>query len=184
MPTSGAVLLASVPVLPGRPLHITARPDSAGNRVLWQKLVEGTFLHGIDEEDVYGSLIDSYRLRITDELDFAGVRKDVDAETRVFIGVSGLRGYLDRVEGKDGGRWMPGWWDRECREKCEGLAGEAGSWYSLDRALKKQDIIDKYGDPLRSMALWIFDEFVEGWSMCGQDGMSVARVGAGLDRIG
>jgi splicing suppressor protein 51 len=136
------------------------------------------WLHGRPEEDVYKLLIDTYRLRVEDDLrrgivglgscyDFAG------------NGKTGFMHFLKQVEEK---RWLlPDWWSpcKACACINSGAAPSPSSptpsWSALTFPARDPDIIEHYEDEMMPMQLRLFSDQVF------EDAHPL--VGAGMDML-
>ena len=119
----GSDFHTQIPGPGGRPIDINAFTVGAGgshNAGPFQALTDGTYLHNIPEKDAYRNLIDSYRLRVTDEYTFSNTRKEYGRYSANHQPLLGFRTFLDRVESKAG--LMPPWWTGEKRQSCETMA--------------------------------------------------------------
>ncbi|EFZ04328.1 hypothetical protein X797_011720 [Metarhizium robertsii] len=120
------------------------------------RLHNGTRLHDRSERDVYGLLIDAYRLRVEGMYNIEG-----EADTDSIYGgdANGLRGFqrfLERVALCPG--LLPSWWNAAKKRDCEGLGMIPAQWYDLGSAVEMSDIIENYGDPKFPMQLRMFAE--------------------------
>jgi splicing suppressor protein 51 len=158
-----------------------SNPDSnSGNT--FHRLSEGTYLHGMSEQDAYCALIDSYRLRVEDEFIFSNVKKEFSKYSNNPQPLQGFQRYLDRVEAK--ARLLPPWWSVEKRRACEVLAQNRSQWSCIFFSAKKSDIVEFYKDSMKPMQLRIFAEEVEGWNVSGQGASSGANIAAMLGQMG
>lgn len=75
----GSTAHAQIPGPSGRPIDINGFTTGAGGSLdanPFQALTSGTFLHNMPEKETYRTLIDSYRLRVTDEHNFSNTDKE------------------------------------------------------------------------------------------------------------
>jgi len=124
------------------------------------------------EEKAMTILIDSYRMRVEDELNFRGN----EAKDSIYDGgdpVKGFRRYLVKAESVSG--LLPRWWNEHKREACVALGARKDHWYRLDRAVEKSDIQEHYGDGAMPMHLRMLAEEIVG--------SYVARPGVGLSDL-
>ncbi|PFH61460.1 hypothetical protein XA68_17291 [Ophiocordyceps unilateralis] len=138
------------------------------------RLENRTWLHDRSEKDVYGLLIDAYRLRVEDMYSFEG-EADMDS---IYGGApNGLRGFrrfLQRVEKSSG--LMPPWWDADKKKECEALGMSSSQWHDLQCAVEKSDIVDHYGNPQFPMQLRMFAELVYGRAPGGTSGTAMRQL--------
>ena len=73
------------------------------------------------------------------------------------------------------GGLLPSWWSRQKSVECEAV-GANGGWSSLSRAIKKNDIIEYYGNSNMPMQLRMFGEQVYGRGPGGQSGAAMRKV--------
>ncbi|KAL9109593.1 MAG: hypothetical protein Q9227_005773 [Pyrenula ochraceoflavens] len=126
-----------------------------------------TYLHSMSETDVFGHLIDAYRLRVEDEYTFTG---DVDLDSLYAGGDAaaarrGFKKFVLKAEKQRG--LLPRWWSQQKRAACLRMASPADdtSWYSISCAVEKSDIVEHYKNPLMPMQLRMLAEHVEGSSV-------------------
>ncbi|EQL02299.1 hypothetical protein G6O67_007491 [Ophiocordyceps sinensis] len=144
------------------------------------RLENGTWLHDRSEKDVYGLLIDAYRLRAEDMYKIEG---EADADSLYGGAADGLRGFklfLERVERCPG--LLPPWWDANKKEECETLGMTASQWHNLRARVEKSDIIKHYGEPKFPMQLRMFAEAVYGRAPGGTNGTSMRRMMAAVEQ--
>ncbi|PQE18755.1 MYND domain protein [Rutstroemia sp. NJR-2017a WRK4] len=119
------------------------------------------YLHTLSERDVFGHLIDCFRLRADDEAVFAG---DLGG---IYDGQDprpGFEEFLDLAEGRE--KLLPGWWNGEKRELCEEMAVR-DSWHNIFEIVEKSDIKEHYGDGFMPMKLRILAEKIYGKGLFG-----------------
>jgi hypothetical protein len=91
------------------------------------KLDKGKYLHDRPEKDVYKLLIDSFRIRQADDLNF----ENKTTPGSIYAGASSrimtFRQYLFKA---DSPKLLPSWWDAEKQKECEAF-GESGAWNDL-----------------------------------------------------
>jgi splicing suppressor protein 51 len=119
------------------------------------------YLHAIPERDVYGQLIDSFRLRADDEAFYAGDAGGIYAEQDPR---PGFKEYLDLAEFRD--RLLPSWWNGEKRVLCQTMAVR-DRWYNIFKIVEKSDIKEHYEDPLMAMKLRALAEKIYGKGLFG-----------------
>ncbi|KAF3392447.1 hypothetical protein F1880_008655 [Penicillium rolfsii] len=142
---------ASPPVRPALAARIT-NP--------FKRLSLNQWLHDRPEIDVYTLLIDTYRLRVCDDIllrleinpDFM-YGQDGDG------GEGGFRRFLQRVESHPGGL-LPSWWSPIQAEACVQFGLSDDGWSDLDRTVKKADIVDHYKDWMLPMQLRVFGQSI------------------------
>ena len=98
---------------------------------------------GHEREEVFVRLIDSYRLRIADDLLFGKLRRGLAAGKDP---IADFRAYLARAEQRPG--LLPPWWRRAGEgggdaAECVAL-GEAHAWANLRREADKGDILEAF----------------------------------------
>ena len=95
---------------------------------------------GLEREECFVRLIDSYRLRTADDLQFRKVRRGIAAGTDP---VADFRSYLTRAERRLG--LLPPWWRKggESADECEAL-GTSHAWANLRRECDKGDILEAF----------------------------------------
>ncbi|PQE16461.1 MYND domain protein [Rutstroemia sp. NJR-2017a WRK4] len=114
------------------------------------------YLHKMPEKDVYSQLIDCFRLRAEDELNFAGnIRGIYDGEDPRPV----FKEFLDFAESRD--KILPRWWNNEKRALCEKMAVE-DNWYNINSVVEKSDIMEHYKDNMMPMKLRILAEKIYG----------------------
>ena len=124
----------------------------------FHRLENGTYFDGIAEHDAMTQLIDSYRLRIDDELMYRGERRGKYSEEQDPL--EDFQRYLDRAEKRGG--VLPKWWSKEKRQACEEQAMRQSEWCCLLYSVEKPDIVEHYKNPLKPMQLRMVAEMVEG----------------------
>lgn len=130
------------------------------------------WLHGRPERDVFKLLIDTYRLRMDDNMK-AG---EVDADSVYGAssdGQGGFRRFLCLAEEQAG--LLPSWWSQEKAVECTDL-GLSGGWSSLASAVGKSEIVEHYGSPVMPMQLRMFGEQVYKTGPGGQSGATMMRL--------
>ncbi|KAJ6255783.1 hypothetical protein Dda_9464 [Drechslerella dactyloides] len=159
VPSSGSATAAVPPSLdgtPDKPFHL---------------LSAETWLHNRSEKDTFKLLIDTYRMRARDNLNFQGI---VDPDS-VFGGATdssqGFRGFLHLVEGKR--HLLPAWWTPDKSLECVQYGLDTEEWQSLRASPDKGDVIDHYNDSYMPMQLRMFGQQVYGTGPGGQDGKTM-----------
>lgn len=99
------------------------------------------YLHQLPEKDVFVQLIDCYRLRVEDKLEFSGNASGLHAgeDPR-----PGFRRFLKLAEKRPG--LLPSWWNKQKRVQIEVEAMSGSGWSDINAAVKKSDIQEHYGD--------------------------------------
>ncbi|KJZ67956.1 hypothetical protein HIM_12655 [Hirsutella minnesotensis 3608] len=144
------------------------------------RLDNGTWLHDRSEKDVYGLLIDAYRLRAEDMYNMEG---EADTDSIYGGAANGLRGFkrfLERVERCPG--LLPPWWDAKKKEECETLGMTPSQWHDLRAAVEKSDIIEQYGDSRFPMQLRMFAESVYGRAPGGTRGTAMRQMMVAMEQ--
>lgn len=131
----------------------------------FHRLNDKTWLHDRPETDVFKLLIDTYRLRLTDNYTF-GDGGGASGET-------GFEQFLGQAEARDG--LLPSWWSPEKQAACINL-GKQGGWSDLSKKVDKSGIVERYGQPTAPMQLRLLGEKVIGTGPGGQKGDSVIRM--------
>lgn len=138
------------------------------------RLEDHTWLHGRPEKEVYGLLIDAYRLRVEDMYNMEGEADEDSIYGGAADGLRGFRRFLGDVEAGPG--LLPPWWDAAKKRECERLGMDSSQWYSLRAAVEKSDIVEHYGDPRFPMQLRMFAEAVYGRAPGGFSGGAMRQV--------
>lgn len=139
---------------PARPA-LTARVNNPFKRLSLHR-----WLHGRPEIDVYTLLIDTYRLRVYDDLfNKLEINEDSFYSQGDDGGEWGFRNFLQRV-GRHRAGLLPGWWSPIKTEECVQLGLSGDEWSSLGRTVNKDDIVDHYKDWMIPMQLRIFGESI------------------------
>jgi splicing suppressor protein 51 len=139
----------------------------------FHRLDSQTWLHDRPEQDVYILLIDTYRFRVEDDYSLEGHADNDSIYGSAHDGRFGFRRFLRVAEIKGG--LLPSWWSRQKSVECEAV-GANGGWSSLSRAIKKNDIIEYYGNSNMPMQLRMFGEQVYGRGPGGQSGAAMRKV--------
>ncbi|KAM4058168.1 MYND finger domain-containing protein [Hirsutella rhossiliensis] len=144
------------------------------------RLENRTWLHDRSERDVYGLLIDAYRLRVEDMYNIEG---EADTDSIYGGAANGLRGFkrfLGRVERCPG--LLPPWWDAKKKKECETLGMTPSQWHDLRCAVEKSDIIEQYGDSRFPMQLRMFAESVYGRAPGGTSGTAMRQMMVAMEQ--
>ncbi|KAK4171415.1 hypothetical protein QBC36DRAFT_339990 [Triangularia setosa] len=124
------------------------------------QLNQGSWLHGRPEKEVYGLLIDTFRLRADDQYKFEGDAEGDGVYGGASDSIKPFRRFLKKVESKPG--LLPAWWNPEKTKACIQLGSSASGWSSLRSAVGKSDIIEHYGDSFLPMQMRMFGESMYG----------------------
>lgn len=138
------------------------------------RLENGTWLHDRPEKDVYGLLIDAYRLRMDDMYNMEG---EIDADSLYGGAPNGSVGFgkfLGRVASRPG--LLPAWWNETKKRECEQLGVTAGQWFDLGASVEKSDIMEHYGESTFPMQLRMFAEAVYGTAPGGTSGGAMRQM--------
>lgn len=143
----------------GKEKKLTLNPPkglSAGVEKPFQRMEENAWLHGRAKGDVYQLLIDTYRLRVIQDQQGEGqTAEPVYPDDPI----SGFKVFLEKVEAKR--ELLPEWWTADNVEECVQM-GEGDGWSSLAKSIRKNDVIEHYGDELFGIQLRYFGEQVYG----------------------
>jgi splicing suppressor protein 51 len=131
------------------------------------KLDQGKYLHDRPEKDVYKLLIDSFRMRQADDLNFENKTKPSSIYSGASSSIEPFRGYLAKAGIR--AKMLPSWWNAEKQRECKAF-GESDAWNDLRRGVDKQEIVQHYGDQKMPMQLRMLAEAVYGVGSMGQDG--------------
>lgn len=144
------------------------------------KLDQGTYLHDRPDKDVYKLLIDSFRIRQDDDLNFESKKSPGSIYSGASSSLVPFREFLSKASSR---KLLPAWWNAEKQGQCEAL-GESGAWNDLRKKVGKQEVIDHYGDQKAPMQLRMFAEAVYGVGSMGQDGTSMRKMLAQMEQGG
>lgn len=123
-------------------------------------LSSGKWLHDRPKEEVYGLLLDAYRLRVEDLYVFEGTAEHDSTYGGQPNGLQGFRRYMRKVSSKPG--VLPPWWNKDTSmAECERL-GMSDGWHDLRCAIEKSDVIEHYKTSMMPMQLRMFSESVFG----------------------
>lgn len=146
---------------------------------VFEALKEGTWLENRPERELYGLLVDAYRLRVNDEAVFG---RGID-EDSFYGGINPLEGFSNFLKAAERTRKpLPGWWTPAKTAACERWAAEQttgqgkGVWHNLSSAVGKSDIVEHYSDPIFPMQLRLLAEDIKGYPVGG----GIMGTGAGL----
>ncbi|KAH8156548.1 hypothetical protein CIB48_g11698 [Xylaria polymorpha] len=115
----------------------------------FNRLKRGDYLQGRPDLDVYRTLIDSYRLRMSDNNVFAGVRHEDSIYGKSKDGIAGFLRFLNRAKAIP--RMMPSWWDVKKEAECVELGRQTG-WSSLSAVIHGAEIRKHYNPPMHFTA--------------------------------
>ncbi|KAH8175800.1 MYND finger domain-containing protein [Sarocladium implicatum] len=138
----------------------------------FSKLVGKTWIHDRPEKDVFRLLVDAYRLRVNDDINFGG-------DTGVPDVVAGFDRFLSQASSR--ANLLPPWWSTEKQSQCKAFGSGEDRWCNLAFSVEKADIIDHYGDPQFPMQLRMFGEQVIGTGPGGQPGSTMMNILAGME---
>ncbi|KAF2196477.1 hypothetical protein GQ43DRAFT_445066 [Delitschia confertaspora ATCC 74209] len=116
-------------------------------------------LHNLPESQVYGYLINAYRLRVDDDGKFTSTIRQNSLYSDNPQPIRDFRQFLDSAEYRKG--LLPSWWSNAKRAECKRLA-QRGGWHTLNGAVEKSDIQEHYGDNMIPMELRLIAERVYG----------------------
>lgn len=116
-------------------------------------------LRSLTETEVFGLLVDTYRLRVED--------------TYLIMGeVSGLYAgedplpefvkFLGNAEGAEAGKLLPSWWTPKKRGFCVRFGMREDHWWCLNSAVEQSDIVQYYGDPTICIKLRLLAKKIHG----------------------
>lgn len=138
---------------------------SAGLEKPFQRMEENAWLHGRAEKDVYQLLIDTHRLRVIQDQQGEGqTAEPVYPDDPI----SGFKAFLEKVEAKR--ELLPEWWTADNAEECVKV-GEGDGWSSLAKSIRKNDVVEHYGDERFGIQLRFFGEQVYGEGPAGVPGV-------------
>lgn len=113
----------------------------------------------LPEKQVFGQLIDCFRMRLGDENAFVLNELELRKGLRR---MAMFRNFLILAEGRGG--ILPKWWNNNKRILCELLASQhplamtepEDSWYNIHVDIGPKDIINHYGNGMKAMNLrWL-----------------------------
>ena len=136
------------------------------------KLVSKTWIHDRPEKDVFRLLIDAYRLRVNDDINFGG-------DTGVPDVAAGFNRFLDQAASR--ANLLPPWWSSEKQTQCKAFGSGEDRWCNLALSVEKGDIIEHYGDSQFPMQMRMFGEQVIGTGPGGQPGTMAMNMLAGME---
>ena len=117
-----------------------------------------TWLHNRPENEVYTLLVDSYRMRIEDELNFRGEVQD-DA---IYDGKDSVPAFRRSLQKAEKAGVLPPWWTKEKRYACIAKGDAKDHWSTLHGAVEKSDIQEHYKNSSMPMQLVMLAEEVVG----------------------
>lgn len=144
------------------------------------RLDNNTWLYDRSEKDVYGLLIDAYRLREEDMYNIEGETDRDSIYGGAANGLGGFQRFLERVEACPS--LLPPWWDAKKKTDCELLGMTPSQWYDLRQAVEKSDIIKHYGDSQFPMQLRMFAEAVYGQAPGGTNGTAMRQMMVAMEQ--
>lgn len=133
------------------------------------RLSKGLWLHDRHKIDVYALLIDSFRLRESDDYWYAGLRKKESTFNGKESSISPFRYFLTLAENKG---LMPPWWSRKKRVECldMGLDQSSDNFHDLCAMTRDIEILVIYESAIMLMQLRMFAESVLGTGPAGTNG--------------
>lgn len=140
----------------------------------FHKLDASTWLHDRSEKDVFKLLIDSFRLRCSDEFTFENKTSKGTVQAGEANSKTAFEKFLRLAESKTG--ILPSWWSGDKPGECVALGMDSGDWSSLRRAVQKQGIIEHYGESFMPMQMRMFYEKVSGRGLMGQNCNSMLQM--------
>lgn len=140
----------------------------------FHKLDAGTWLHDRSEKDVFKLLIDSFRLRCSDEFTFENKITKGTVQAGEANSKTAFESFLRLVGSKSG--ILPSWWFHDKAEECVAFCMNSGDWSDLHRAVEKQGIIEHYGETLMPMQMRMFYEKISGRGLMGQNCNSMLQM--------
>ncbi|GFP57872.1 hypothetical protein TASIC1_0009020900 [Trichoderma asperellum] len=125
------------------------------------RLSKGIWLHDRHKQDVYTLLIDSFRLRESDDYWYAGLTKSESIYNGKESSCSLFRMFLDWAEIKE---LMPPWWSHKKRVECIdlGLDRSFDNFHDLGAMTRDVEILVVYESAMMLMQLRMFAESVLG----------------------
>ena len=135
------------------------------------KLDQGAYLRDRPEADTFKLLIDSFRLREADDLQFDNKTKPQSVYTGAADSTAPFREYVGKAWNKN---LLPPWWNDAKTLECVTF-GLGDAWSDLRKRLTKADIIKRYGDQKMPMQLRMLAEMVYGRGLMGQDGTGARK---------
>lgn len=125
------------------------------------RLSRGIWLHDRHKKDVYALLIDSFRLRESDDFWYAGLKTRESVYNGKESSCSLFRLFLDSAEIKG---LMPPWWSYKKRVECldRGLDQSFDNFHDLCAMTRDIEILVMYESPIMLMQLRMFTESVLG----------------------
>ena len=144
-------------------------------------------MHDRSEDEVFGLLIDTYRLRVKDGYVFTGdvaVDSLYGSEGDPSAGLLGFRKFMRTMTTKQGGKkLLPPWWTPNTLQNCAKFARSrlnGNQWHDLGCAVEKSDIVEHYHDPMMPMQLRMLAEEIYGSGAGGASGIMMrALMGGG-----
>jgi splicing suppressor protein 51 len=123
------------------------------------RLSKGLWLHDRHKVDVYALLIDSFRLRESDDYWYAGLKKKESTYNGKENSGSPFRLFLDLAETRG---LMPPWWSRKKRVECldMGLDQSSDNFHDLCAMTRDIEILVIYESAIMLMQLRMFAESV------------------------
>ncbi|KAF1365201.1 hypothetical protein EJ07DRAFT_95384 [Lizonia empirigonia] len=137
------------------------------------KLDQGKYLFDRPQADVYKLLIDSFRMRQSDDVNYEFKTMPRSVYTGASSSAEPFRQYLDKAAARPA--LLPPWWTAEKSKECI-IFGESGAWSDLRKAVTKQEVIQHYGDRHMPMQLRMLAEVVYGTSTMGHNGSDVQNL--------
>ena len=114
-------------------------------------------LDTLPEKDAFARIIDSYRMRMEDELNYGGQLSGLYSGEDP---VADFRGFLSKAEARGG--CLPAWWSGKKSAACLDLAMSRCQWSCVERKITVTNVEDHYGDPVMPTKLRVWSERVIG----------------------
>ena len=121
--------------------------------------MRGSVLDHFTEKECYIELINSYRLRVEDDYNFAGDASGLYAGDDP---MEDFRRFLNLAKKRKG--LLPKWWTKETWKTCEMMGADKakGGWANCFTPVEKYDITEHHHDLTKPMMLRLLAESVYG----------------------
>jgi splicing suppressor protein 51 len=145
---------------------------STAIEIPFHKLHAGTWLHDRCENDVFKLLIDTFRLRCTDDYTFDGKFTNDTIQAGEENSKPAFQTSLCFIEEANSGI-LPPWWSTDKAEECIAYGMNTNNWSNLYCTVTKQGLIEHYGDKDMPMQMRMLYEKITGRGPMGHncDGM-------------